>query len=34
VFAAKQQGCDLKTINKEAKAYVKEHRRETQTLSN
>lgn len=29
VFAAKQQGCDLKTIIKEAKAYVKEHQRET-----
>lgn len=28
VFAAKQQGVDLKTINKEAKAYVAEHQNE------
>ena len=28
VFAAKQQGCDLKTINREAKAFVKEHQQQ------
>lgn len=28
VFAAKQQGCDLKTINKEAKAFVQEHQKQ------
>ena len=28
VFASKQQGCDLKTINREAKAFVKEHQQQ------
>ena len=28
VFAAKQQGCDLKIINKEAKAFVKEYQKQ------
>ena len=29
VFAAKQQGCDLEIINKEAKAFVKEHQKQS-----
>lgn len=28
VFAAKQQGCDLKSINKEAKAFAKKHQKQ------